>query len=161
MTGRRIRIRSGNIGDLDSLVDLETRGFTSDRFDRSQFRYLLTRARADILVAEISGRIAGAAIMLWRDKTRSGRLYNIVIDPSFQKQGIGKRLIGACESEAVRLGRDRVTLEVRTDNKNAISFYRKHGYKIERTLPGYYADGVSALRMKKDLQPGVSDPGGK
>jgi len=147
-----VKIRPGDIGDLDSLLALEVRGFDSDRFDLNHLRYLILKAKSTILVAEIDGEIVGSAIMIWRDKARSGRLYSIVIDPSIQKRGIGGKLMEACESETFRHGRDSVTLEVRADNKNAISFYQKLGYKTQRTLTGYYSDGVSGLKMKKDLQ---------
>lgn len=151
MSHGKIRIRRARLSDLDDLVGLEAKGFSSDQFGVNQFKYLVTKARATVLVGEAAGRIAGAAVMLWRLDSPSGRLYNIVIDPLFQGRGIGSRLLEACEKEAAKRRCETVRLEVRTDNRRAIDFYRHHGYVIEKTLRGYYSDGASALRMKKRL----------
>ena len=57
----------------------------------------------------------------------------------------------ACEDTAIRRGCATLSLEVRADNQRAIVFYQRHGYRITKSLPGYYDDGLSGLRMVKDL----------
>ncbi|MFN3919871.1 MAG: hypothetical protein ACK4JF_06230, partial [Methylohalobius sp.] len=52
-----ITIRPARLEDLDRLVQIENRSFTTDRFSRRTFRYLLTRANAVTLVAEAGGKI--------------------------------------------------------------------------------------------------------
>jgi len=89
--------------------------------------------------------------MLWKKNLKSGRLYNIVINPSLHGRGIGSKLIEACQKETIRHGCSSITLEVRTDNRRAISFYQRHGFIRVKTAPGYYSDGGSALKMKKTL----------
>ena len=42
-------------------------------------------------------------------------------------------------------------LETAADNLAAQAFYQRHGYVETGKLPGYYANGVDALVMKKDL----------
>ena len=146
-------IRPATADDLDALVDLERRGFKHDRFSREQLNYLVTRARATALVLECSDHVAGAAIMLWRRGLTIGRIYNIVIDPHYHGKGFGARLLEVCELEAIRRGCTEASLEVRLDNKQAIGFYEKHGYRIDETMEDYYADGTSALKMLKTLTP--------
>jgi len=147
----RPRIRTATIKDLPALVDLETRGFTADNFSSEQFQYLLTRAHSTILVIIINRKVAGAAILLWRKKLKVGRLYNIVIDPTYQGAGLGKRLLSACEREAIRRKCRKLSLEVRTDNMAAIAFYRKRGYRITENLPKYYSGKANGFRMVKML----------
>jgi ribosomal protein S18 acetylase RimI-like enzyme len=48
-------------------------------------------------------------------------------------------------------GRASIFLEVRTDNAPARAMYEKHGYRVERTLPGFYEDGAEGLRLGKRL----------
>ena len=153
MTKFEVMIRNATVNDLDALIELETKGFKLDRFDKKQYRYLITKARSNVTVAEISGRIVGASIMIWKKNSRSGRLYNIVVDPESHGSGIGSRLLGRCETETRKNGFDAVTLEVRIDNEKAIAFYLKHGYQRVRKVPRYYSDGMAALKMKKTLEP--------
>ncbi|HKK20300.1 MAG TPA: peptidase C39 family protein, partial [candidate division Zixibacteria bacterium] len=56
------------------------------------------------------------------------------------------------EREASKRECQEMSLEVRSDNKQAIGFYEKHRYKVVDSLPGYYSDGASGLRMVKPLQ---------
>ena len=145
------KVRVGTLKDLDALVDLEERGFASDRFSRQQFQYLLTKANATVLVLVYRRKVGGTAIMLWRKNVPVGRLYSIIIDPNLQGKRLGTIMLRACEREASKRKCDEVSLEVRSDNKQAIGFYEKHQYKVVDSLPGYYSDGMSGLRMVKSL----------
>jgi ribosomal protein S18 acetylase RimI-like enzyme len=150
MTGYSI-VRKATVKDLDVFVRLEKAGFTSDQFDREQLRYLLDEANATGFILDQAGQSCGAAIMAWRKNSAVGRLYSIVIDPAFQGQGLGRTLLQACETSAVAHGCDRLSLEVRADNRRAITLYQHHGYEMTQMLPGYYADGTNGLRMVKSL----------
>ncbi len=145
------KVRVGTLKDLDALVDLEERGFALDRFSRQQFEYLLSKANATVLVLVYRRKVGGAAIMLWRANASIGRLYSIIVDPDLQGKQLGTILLRACEREASKRKCEEMSLEVRSDNKQAIGFYEKHGYKVVDTLPGYYSDGASGLRMIKPL----------
>ena len=147
----RFKIRKATIKDLDSLVDLETRGFNADNFTPEQFNYLLTKANSTILLITTRGRVAGEAILLWRKGRKVARLYNIVIDPSMQGMGLGDKLLAACEREALAGNYRILSLEVRTDNTNAIDFYKKRGYRITEKLPRYYSGRAAGYRMVKTL----------
>jgi ribosomal-protein-alanine N-acetyltransferase len=147
----KIRIRKGTIGDLESMIDLETRGFKADRYSPDQFKYLLTKANSSVLIIEYGKRVVGEAIMLWRKGIRVARLYNIVIDPNMQSAGLGTKLLNACHDEAIKRRCRILSLEVRADNKNAIEFYKKHGFRITEKLPGYYSGIASGLRMVKAI----------
>jgi ribosomal-protein-alanine acetyltransferase len=148
-----ITIRPARLEDLDRLVQIENRSFTTDRFSRRTFRYLLTRANAVTLVAEADGRIIGYATVLFHRGTFLARLYSLAVDPACRSLGVGSKLIEAAERLA--LAHDCVTLrlEVRQDNLSAIRLYQQHGYKPQETVPDYYEDHMNALRMEKFLAP--------
>lgn len=145
-------VREATVKDIEALVRLEKVGFTSDRFDRDQLLYLLSEANATTFIIEQAGQVCGSAIMAWRKNSLVGRLYSIVIDPAFQGRGMGSQLLQVCEEVALEHGCDRVSLEVRVDNKRAMSMYERHGYSILEPLPEYYADGSAGLRMVKLLR---------
>lgn len=147
-----IRIRRATIKDIAPLIDLEDRGFKTDNFSPGQFKYLLTRANSTVLIIEFNKKVAGEAIILWRKGRKVARLYNIVIDPTLQGKGLGAKLLEGCEREALRKNYKVISLEVRTDNKNAIAFYNNHGYRITEKLPRYYSGKASGYRMIKDLR---------
>jgi ribosomal-protein-alanine acetyltransferase len=156
MTGTA-QIRLANIKDLDRLVALENEVFSIDRFSRDQIEYLVTEAHASILLMELDGEMVGSAYLLWRKNLKVGRLYNIAVTPRIQGKGLGTQLLKECELEAARRQCDVLSLEVRSDNRSAITFYEKHGYKIEDTLPDYYEDGASGYKMTKKLVEDVPD----
>ena len=146
-----IRIRQALLRDLDTLHQLEITHFGDDQFSRSQLRHLITRANATSYVIEYDNAIAGSAIMVWRKNSRIGRLYSILISKQAQGHGLGAILLSRCESDAKKRGCTHVSLEVRADNRAAISLYLKHGYEITDSLPGYYHDGSNGLKMVKRL----------
>ncbi len=146
-----IKIRRARLSDIDCLMGLEERGFSSDRFSRNQFRYLISRARATVLVVELEKRLVGQATLLWRRNIQSVRLYNIVVDPAMQGKGIGRKLMEMVEKEARKNKCLRINLEVRADNESAIGLYEKYGYYCLREVPDYYSDGMAAIKMRKDL----------
>lgn len=152
----KYKLRSANQNDLEKLHRLESRAFTADRFTKKQIEYLLTQSRATTLVIELNNEIVASACLLWRKSSHSARLYNIAVDPDYQGEGLGLRLLNECDLEAARRGSLAMTLEVRKDNKGAIKFYEKHGFKFVRTIAGYYEDGSPALKMERPLKAKVA-----
>ncbi|HZQ33863.1 MAG TPA: ribosomal protein S18-alanine N-acetyltransferase [Mycobacterium sp.] len=85
--------------------------------------------------------------------TRLGRLppheyeiHTIGVDPGFQGQGIGRRLL----DELLQHARGAVFLEVRTDNEAAISLYRSAGFVEVGVRKRYYrVSGADAYTMRR------------
>jgi ribosomal protein S18 acetylase RimI-like enzyme len=44
-----------------------------------------------------------------------------------------------------------VRLETAVDNLPALTFYKRHGYDIVKTIPRYYSNGVDAFSLEKAL----------
>lgn len=83
-------------------------------------------------------------------------LLTIAVDPAFQNQGIGRRLM----HKWLACGADTAFLEVAADNIPAITLYQSLGFDRTSTRPRYYArkDGafIDALILSKDLTHGKS-----
>jgi len=150
---RRDKIRLATEFDVSNLFQLETAAFDSDRFTKDQVEYLLTRSRASVFIIENNRTIIGAAYILWRKSHQGARLYNIAVDPAYQRKGYGTRLLKECELEAARRGCRKISLEVYQENKPALHFYENNGYVIMRTLPDYYGPGFSGFKMSKEIIP--------
>ena len=89
-------------------------------------KQILDKERA-FLVAKYENKIIG---MINTDQVKDNivNIQRLHIDPDYQGQGIGSSLI----NEISRLFPDaiKINLEVEKQNKKAISFYKKHNYKI-------------------------------
>jgi ribosomal protein S18 acetylase RimI-like enzyme len=147
-------IRPARLQDLDTLVAIENQAFTTDRFSRRSFRYLLTKANALTLLYEQRRQPAAYVMLLFHTGTSLARLYSLAVVPQHQGKGIGRRLIKAAEDAARQHDCISLRLEVRRDNSSAIKLYRKLGYRqLGKVVPDYYDDHMDALRFEKFLAP--------
>lgn len=143
-------VRPARLADIEALIRLEE-PFPSDRISRRSFRHLLTRGHADVLVFAYATDVAGDVVVLYRRRCRSARLYSLIVDPRHQQRGIARTLLSAAEHAARSRGMQRMTLEVRPDNRAAIGLYKKSGYIVNRRIDDYYNDHSPALRLSKSL----------
>lgn len=147
-----VRIRAARMSDLDALVELENRSFTTDRMSRRQWRRHLVSASACVLVAQADQPMAGAAIVFFRKNSTIARLYSLAVDTGLRGLGIGELLLAACEAQALARKCLGLRLEVRTDNTAAQQLYLKRGYHSIGELSDYYEDGAPALRLEISLR---------
>ena len=71
------------------------------------------------------------------------------IHPSYQKRGLGKKLINQIMKECKNENIKRIFLEVSIKNKQALSFYKNSGFKTIDIRKNYYKDGSDALIKEK------------
>ena len=147
-------LRPGGLADIDALLALEAKVFTTDRCSRRSFRNFLTSDLAALIVAE-NGALTGYALVLFRPGSAVGRLYSVAVAPEKAGRGIGVRLLAASEEAAIAHGCVSIRLEVDERNKPAIARYEKAGYRSFGRVPDYYDDGGNALRYAKPLQPAL------
>jgi len=148
-----LQVRPAVASDLSALVRIEERCFDSDRISRRQFRYLMTRGHAALLVVEQAGRLIGDAVLLFSRATSVARLYSIAVDPDARGRGAAVALMKAAEREAWQHHRAYLRLEVRKDNGPAVKLYESLGYRRLGEFPDYYADHMDAWRLEKSLAP--------
>jgi ribosomal-protein-alanine acetyltransferase len=144
-------IRPATVADLDRLVTLENRCFDSDRLSRRNFRYMIARAHASVLVADVGGDMAGYALVLYHTGTSLARLYSIAVDPEYRGRGLGEALLTAAEDAARDSDCVTMRLEIRPDNEAGIRLYQRLGYRRFGRYDDYYEDHADALRMEKSL----------
>ena len=149
----QVRIRPARDADLDALIALENRVFTSDRLSARQMRHHLANPRAGVLVATRGGDIVGVAVVFFHASHRIARLYSIAVAPEVRGTGIGEAMLAAAERHARTRGASAMRLEVRTDNGAAQALYERRGYWRFGIRLGYYEDGRDALRYEKAFAP--------
>jgi ribosomal protein S18 acetylase RimI-like enzyme len=147
----RIKVRPALQADLDALMELEQRVFSTDRLSRQSLRRLLGTPTARVIVAEMEHRFAGAAVVLFRHRSRVARLYSIAVAPHLSGRGVGIALLTMVDKAAMARMCRCVRLEVHVNNKAAISRYGKSGFRPRGRRAGYYEDGGDALLFEKEL----------
>ncbi len=148
-----LSFRRALLADIPALMAIEDRSFPTDRMDRRNFRYAITRLKGCFLVAETDGRVTGYGLVAFHAGTRIARLTSFAVDPERRRHGIARRLLAALESAASAHGCRSIRLEVRRDNTPAIALYTRTGYGVFGLYLDYYADGMAALRLEKSLFP--------
>jgi [ribosomal protein S18]-alanine N-acetyltransferase len=99
---------------------------------------LTPRTSRCYLVARVEGAVVGyAGLML---SGEDGHVTTIAVDPFWQRQKIGSRLLLALAGEALRRGARHLTLEVRMSNRPAQTMYAKFGFKPAGVRKNYYVE---------------------
>lgn len=148
-------IRPAGLADLDALIALENASFASDRLTRRQFRYMLTKARADTLVAEEGATLLGYVLLLYSRATSVARIYSIAVAAEARGRGVGRALVAAAEATAWGKERAYLRLEIRRDNLPSQRLFEACGYRRFGVLSDYYEDHMEALRYEKSLAPNL------
>src|SRR5436190_17683157 len=148
-----IRIRKAEQRDLDALINLEQRVFSTDQLSRRSLAHMLRSRSAHVLVAESGEKLAGTAGLLFRRGSVVARLYSLAVAPHMSGRGVAPMLLEAAERVALERGCRTIRLEVHASNHAAIARYRKSRYREFGRLARYYEDGGDAVRFQKALFP--------
>ncbi len=104
---------------------------------------------SNVAVITQGGLIAAFGIMQYRDET--AHLSLLAVQPENRRQGLASLLMVWLEKPAALLGADRIRLEARADNPEALAFYKRVGYVETRIVAGYYSGRIDAVRLEKKL----------
>ncbi|MBE0434793.1 MAG: ribosomal protein S18-alanine N-acetyltransferase [Methylomicrobium sp.] len=147
----KIVFRSAVKNDVRQLLVIENACFTQDKLTSRNFHWMLERANADIILAEIEDKAVGYALLLYRRGASLARLYSFAVLPEYRGLGIGVGLLNHSEARARERDCVYLRLEVRPDNQQAIALYRKQGYRQFDTKEDYYEDHSEALCFEKRI----------
>ncbi len=143
-----VSLRRVQSGDLNQLVNIANTLF-KEHYTLDFFLHIWGIAPDTFLVAEHQGEVIGFILAVNND-IASARILMLSIEPVYQGKGIGssllRMLIGKI-GERVK----KISLEVRTDNTQAITFYLHHGFQVTNHLKYFYSDGSDGYLMEKIL----------
>lgn len=83
--------------------------------------------------------------LVWHQIGVEVDIITIGILPSHRELGIAQKLYDAFEDDLRQQHITRITLDVAENNKAAISFYQKQGFRFNGSRPGYYKIGRNAV----------------
>jgi ribosomal-protein-alanine N-acetyltransferase len=142
-------VRKLRCGDLDRILEIERASFGADAYDRKLFADHL-RVRGGLFLAVERGAKVWGYLMACARRERA-ELVSIAVDPAARGQGAASALM---ESVLRRLKRRRVarlSLMVKTANREAEACYVKYGFRRLRRLRRYYEDGADGWLMARTL----------
>lgn len=142
--------------DLDALLEIEELAFSSDRLTRRRMRHWIHAKNRAFIVCEAidparKTAVAGYILLFYRKNTASARLYSIAVSEKFRGYGIARQLMCRGEQQVQADRRVHVHLEVRPENRAAITLYESLGYHQFGLHQAFYEDGEDALRYQKHL----------
>ncbi len=151
------RIRPGTYEDIPAYLELEKKGyhgvlawqirdFIRD-FRTNPYRvYLLLtwkhpKTQEEVIAGMISGRFLA----------RKAHISHLIVDPVYQNNGVGQRLLSLWIDLMHKQGIPYCELEVRVSNASAIHLYENFGFeKIQKLNQYYYDNHEDAWRMRRD-----------
>lgn len=131
MSGSETVIRQANLADVAQLKQCVDRAYAPLKArlpDLPDVSGGLEREIEDriVLVAEMNDGVAGCAVMSI-DGSRA-HLVNIAVDPDFKGKGIGRALLEAVESRALRDGATGIALATHVGIPENVKLYRHLGW---------------------------------
>jgi ribosomal protein S18 acetylase RimI-like enzyme len=128
------KIRPYQAADQSAVIDLWHRcNLVVPQNDPRKDIAMKCRVQPDLFfVGTISDRIVASA-MAGYDGHR-GWIYYLAVDPDYQRQHIGRRMMKRTEVALKERGCPKINIQVRTSNKAVISFYTSLGYSNDDVI---------------------------
>lgn len=118
-------------------------------YSRVELMHYMRRRGAFTIVAESDGQIAGFTV--GECIRNRGHVITIDVLDSLRRKGLGSSLMNAVEERFLRAGCEVSLLETAVNNLSAITFYKRRGYLVIKTIPRYYNGTLDALLMGRKL----------
>jgi len=151
VTSCEIQLRSYQPADFETLYRIDQACFPKGiAYGRSDLKNYLASPDAHCLLAEISGDVAG--YILTSRSAEIGQVITLDVLEPYRRRNAGSVLLEAAEQEMASNGVKIMVLETATNNKPAIAFWNKHGYRQFVTIKNYYGRGLDAFKMQKLLE---------
>lgn len=141
-------IRPMTLQDLEEVLRIEG-CCHSHPWSAASFRAELENPHSRIDLLFIEDRLAGflCSSLVCGEMT----ILNVATDPPCRRRGVAARLLEKTLEQGRAAGLEKVFLEVRIHNADAIALYRRFGFREISRRPGYYGDGEDALVMQLEV----------
>jgi len=142
-------IRTVKPEDLKNIYLIERLSFERP-YPSSYLETLAHLSPETFLVVSLNGHVVGYSASVLSGS--EGHIISIAVHPNYRGIGIGEKLLRENVKRLKDLGARKIVLEVKVDNVQALSLYRKLGFRIVKTLKNYYWDGTDAYKMALNVE---------
>ena len=141
-----VSLRAATRADLRAICAIDQAAFTQP-WQPHTFEQALNDPKYVVLVAQSSEIVCGFGVAYTVGD--EGEIATFAVDEAMRGHGVGdaifKELLAQCTSRGART----VFLEVRRSNLSAQRLYKRFGFEEVGQRQNYYADGETALIMKR------------
>lgn len=137
--------------DVPVLVGIEKDIYPESPWSAAQFReelFGVPKTRKYIVALDDNEIIGYAGIALAGDVAD---IHTLTVLPAFRRRGIASHMLKELEAWATHKGIANFMLEMREGNAEAQPLYEKYGYQVISRRDNYYAPGIHALIMRKEI----------
>ena len=137
--------------DIPVLVGMEREIYPESPWSAAQFREELSgvpNTRKYIVATEANVIVGYAGIAL---AGNVADIHTLTVIPSHRKQGIATSMLHQLEEWGQSKDVEAFMLEMREGNTEAQPLYEKRGYSVVSRRDNYYAPGIHALIMRKEV----------
>ncbi len=140
---------------MGEILSIERQSFPNP-WSQDMFFALFQIHPKGFYVADKDEEIVGYGIILNEgrlsrlESKKMAHLLNLAVARQYRNQGIGLSILKAMESELKKDSINKIYLEVRVQNKDAVAFYFKLGFRKTRIIERFYEDD-DAILMIKDI----------
>ena len=144
-------IRDATPLDVDVIARLEADSLGADAWSHALVEAGVSGDLPTIhyLVAEHDGEVTAYAVA--SVVADISELQRIAVAPAARRRGQATALLDAVVERALAGRADRLLLEVRETNEEALAFYAANGFVEVDRRPRYYRDGATAVVMRRSL----------
>jgi ribosomal-protein-alanine N-acetyltransferase len=103
----------------------------------------------NVVVARQPLVLTGFGIMKYHDE--AAHLLLFAVARTHRRHGLGTQMLRWLEKVALAAGLQRIGLEARADNAEALAFYGRHGYVERALVRGMYLGVDDGVRLEKAL----------
>lgn len=148
-----ITYRTPTALDIPVLVSLERSIFAIQPWSKNQFKEEIAEIGHSrfYILAEKDGEIVGWGGAMVIDAAQELQILTLAVIPELRRQGIARAILHSIIKWGLEKAVTTITLEARTTNDEAIKLYESEGFVTFAQRRNYYAPGVDALVMRKEI----------
>ncbi len=138
--------------DIPVLAGLEKEIYPESPWSAAQFREELSgvpKTRKYLVALDKQEIVGYGGVALAGDVAD---IHTLTVIPSYRRKGIATQILAELEGWALSKGFKEFMLEMREGNLEAQPLYEKYGYQVISRRDNYYAPGIHALIMRKEVR---------
>ncbi|XP_020235508.1 uncharacterized protein LOC109815258 [Cajanus cajan] len=135
---------------VEEIVKIERKIFPKHESLASFFHDELRKKNSGLLYLHIDGQLAGYVMYSWPSSMYAS-ITKLAVKEQWRRQGHGEALLRAAIQKCRTRKVSRIMLHVDPLRTPAVSLYKKHGFKVDTLIEGYYSSDRDAYRMYLDF----------
>jgi ribosomal-protein-alanine N-acetyltransferase len=140
--------------DLPVVVSMEREVYTKDAWSVGQFKEELSsvpKNRLYLVAVDHDSQVIGYAGVFAPNEGLDSEVLTLTVGENFRRRGIGRSMLRELIAWALARKSPAIFLEVREGNAEASPLYVSEGFAPISHRNNYYAEGIRAVVMKKEL----------